>query len=365
MRINQLHRLTAAAIICGLLTTGCGSTQTTVSSAGAPSTPPAAASEAQVSASALTSESAPATTTFSSPTTTAASTNAPTLTPTRPRIATTTPALSNPTAPAGSTTTPVPAESTTRPVARTSEVVQESESTTPPAATTHEAPQPPRPAATGGATPPATRTSTASPVQASTPAARVPVVTTRTYTQTQAIPQPADQTVHDATMTVGQSMITRKGHPGLKVITYSQRVVDGRDAGSPAVVSSAVTVDAIATVIKVGVKPVPVTWRQSSGLAASTVAAINSWRASHGLLRLNPGWQCPVSDGLAWAESEGAGGGCGMDAWGFDTGSNVVAAWAAEPSHRVSLEDTSVTGLTCVSFVRSDGSGSSVSCSFS
>ena len=188
-------------------------------------------------------------------------------------------------------------------------------------------------------------------------------LTYQSYTRTQSIGQPADQQVNDSSMYVGQSQVVQQGHPGSQTITYRQKYINGSASGGPVQVSSQVTQSAQPTIIHIGTKQQPsASWQRDSGLASSTVGAVNSWRRSHGLKALSSGGGCPSSDALSYAQSEGGSGGCGLDAYGYTSGSGAVDAWAGDPGHRAALASPDYTAIGCTAYSKSDGSGASVSC---
>lgn len=192
------------------------------------------------------------------------------------------------------------------------------------------------------------------------------VVTYRSYTQTQTIAQPDDQQVDDSSMYVGQSQVTQQGHPGSRTVTYKQKYVNGSASGDPVQTGSQVTQSAQPTITHVGTKQHPsASWQRDSGLASSTVAAVNSWRSQHGLKTLSSGYGCPSSDALSYAQSQGGDGGCGLDAYGYTSGSGAVSAWAGESGHRAAMASPDYTGIGCTAYVKSDGSGASISCALS
>ena len=194
----------------------------------------------------------------------------------------------------------------------------------------------------------------------------VPVVTHSSYTKTQSTPQPADQTVNDPNLPQGQTRVTQNGHPGRITITYSQTYVDGTKSGSPQETDRTTTSSAKPTITHVGTMDPPAsTWQRDSSLASSTVSAINSWRSAHGYKRLNSATTGDCGGALKYAQSHGDSGGCGMDAFGYSSGSAAVNGWANDPSHRPVLADNvDFTAVSCSAFTLSGNRGASISCSF-
>lgn len=79
-------------------------------------------------------------------------------------------------------------------------------------------------------------------------------VTYREYTQDVTIPQPETQRVNDPSLDKGTTKTVQTGHSGIKTITYRQKYVNGVKSGSPTVVNSQTTKDAVPTIIHVGTK---------------------------------------------------------------------------------------------------------------
>lgn len=84
-------------------------------------------------------------------------------------------------------------------------------------------------------------------------AVEVTRVEVRTAVETQDVPQPADETVEDADLLVGETEVVQQGQPGKVEVTSRITVTNGK-AGKPVEASRKVITEATATITHVGTK---------------------------------------------------------------------------------------------------------------
>ena len=143
----------------------------------------------------------------------------------------------------------------------------------------------------------------------------------RLVTRTQAVAQPADQTVDDDSMDQGTSDVTQQGQAGAISITYRMKVVNGK-AGAPAELGRKTVKTAMATITHVGTYVAPVettTQPPSTSSAPSTTSAAPSSSA--------PAAKAPASSSSSPSSSSG-GAAPGSAAY-YDDSSHWSVNWDA------------------------------------